>query len=480
MINLRLFSLEICVVAIGLLLLLLDLCAPGRFRRPLGWIAALAVLGVLAVSLVYPGSRSGLAFGGLYVYDPFAVFFKRFFLVAAALVLVMAAEYADQLESGVSEYYSLILFALAGMMTAASACHFAVLFVSLELVTVSFYVLTSFQRRRLQSLEAGAKYLILGALASAFLVYGIALVFGASGTMSFAELARLSPVLADRPLLVLGLLMVLAGLAFKIAAVPFQVWAPDVYQGAPAPTAAFLAIGSKAVGFVLLLRLLQTAVPEVAMRWEKWLMALAAITILYGNLCAIPQRNLKRLLGYSSIAHAGYLLMGVVVLTKPGSAAVLFYFGGYLFTLVAAFTVICILLRQTGAEDISALAGLGQRAPFLAFMMALAMMSLAGIPPLAGFFGKFLLIKAVLEQGSANPAYYWLAGVAILGVVISMYYYFGVIRALYWPAEVSDSSPVPISWPNRLLLVISAAGMFYLGLMPGSLLEIAELAVKAL
>jgi NADH-quinone oxidoreductase subunit N len=478
--NLRLLSLEIGVVAVGLALLLADLCAPNRLRRLLGWAAALAVLGILAISFAYPGARSGIAFDGMYVYDPFALFFKRFFLVAAALILIMAAGYADQLETGVTEYYSLILFALAGMMTAASANHLALLFVSLELITVSFYVLTSFQRRRLQSLEAGVKYLILGALASAFLVYGIALVFGASGTMSFTELARLSPALATRPLLVLGLLMVLAGLAFKIAAVPFQVWAPDVYQGAPAPTAAFLAIGSKAAGFVLLLRLFQTAVPEVVLHWEKWLMAVAALTILYGNLCAIPQRNLKRLLGYSSMANAGYLLMGVIVLTKAGSTAVLFYLGGYLFTLVAAFTVICVVLRQTEAEDLTALAGLGQRAPFLALVMTLAMTSLAGVPPLAGFFGKFLLIRAALEQGAANPAYYWLVGVAILGVVISFYYYFGVIRALYWPSETPDLSPVPVSWSNRLLLAASAAGMLFLGILPGYLVEIAEFAVKSL
>jgi NADH-quinone oxidoreductase subunit N len=494
--NYSLVSLEIWVVAAGLVLLLADLWAPPRLKRPIGYFAAAAVGIILLFSFSFEQALPTLqaahaplgagpdlpqfAFGQSYVLDGLALFFKRFFLVAAIFVLIMAAQFADQLESGIAEYYSLVLFALAGMMLAASANSFPVLFAALELITVTFYVLTSFQRRRLESLEAGAKYLILGALSTAFLVYGIALVFGVSNTMAFDELAKKSAGLVANPLFLVGLLFVLAGLGFKIAVVPFQMWAPDVYQGSPTPTTAFLAVGSKAAGFVLLLRLLQSALPDVAVHWNKLLLAVAGATILYGNLCALPQTNLKRLLGYSSIANAGYLLMGLLAMSQAGSAAILYFLAGYLFTLMAAFTVISIILLQTESADLGSLAGLSQRSPFLAAVMALAMVSLAGVPPLAGFFGKFLLIKAVLEQGARNHAFFWIAGVAIIGVVISLYYYFGVIRAIYWAKGAADLSPIRVSWLHRLALTACAAGMLYLGVLPERLLSLAATAVKAL
>jgi NADH-quinone oxidoreductase subunit N len=345
---------------------------------------------------------TGTAFNGMFVEDGLAVFFKRFFIVAAILVLFMAVEFSDRIASGISEYYSLIVFALSGMLFAASANNFAMLFVSIELITVTFYVLTSFQRGRLVSLEAGVKYLILGALSSAFMVYGIALVWGTTGKLNFNELALVAGQFAGNKIFLLGMVLVLVGLGFKIAAFPFQIWAPDVYQGAPTPTTAFLAVGSKAAGFVLLLRVLFTAIPGVSAHWANPLIIISGITILYGNLCAIPQRNLKRLLGYSSIAHAGYLLLGVAALSASGQAAVLYYLSGYLFTVLGAFTVICLVMRHLDNEDISALAGLNQRSPLLATTLTLAMVSLAGIPPLAGFFGKFLLLKAVIAQAQVT------------------------------------------------------------------------------
>jgi NADH-quinone oxidoreductase subunit N len=279
-------------------------------------------------------------------------------------------------------------------------------------------------------------------------------------------------------------LFILVGLGYKIAEFAFQMWTPDVYQGAPTPTTAFLAIGSKAAGFVLLLRFLFTAIPSVTAHWDKLLIFVSAITILYGNLCAIPQRNLKRLLGYSSIAHAGYLLLGVAALagakSSDGGAAILFYLSGYLFTTLAAFTVIALVMRHLDTEDISSLAGLNQRSPMLAATMTLAMVSLAGIPPLAGFFGKFLLLKAVIEQGASNAGYYCLAFTALVGVVISFYYYFGVIRAIYWSKDIPDLSPIPMSRPMLVTVCVCIAGMFWLGLSPGGLLKFAELAAGVL
>jgi NADH-quinone oxidoreductase subunit N len=367
------------------------------------------------------------------------------------------------------------------MLFAASANNFAMLFVSIELITVTFYVLVSFQRGRLVSLEAGVKYLILGALSSAFMVYGIALVWGTTGKLNFNELALVAGQFAGNKIFLLGMVLVLAGLGFKIAAFPFQIWAPDVYQGAPTPTTAFLAVGSKAAGFVLLLRVLFTAIPGVSAHWANPLIIISGITILYGNLCALPQRNLKRLLGYSSIAHAGYLLLGVAALSASGQAAILYYLGGYLFTVLGAFTVICLVMRHLDNEDISTLAGLNQRSPLLATTLTLAMVSLAGIPPLAGFFGKFLLLKAVIEQGATNPGYYCLAFTALAGVVMSLYYYGGVIRAIYWSQDApADLSPILLSGPAKVTIAICIAGMFWIGLFPNAMLNLAIEAVKAL
>jgi NADH-quinone oxidoreductase subunit N len=478
--NLSLISLEIWVVALGLVLMLADFWMPAERRRFLGYAAAAALAVLLVMNLGH--CATGTAFNGMFVQDGLAVFFKRFFIVAAILVLFIAVEFSDRITSGISEYYSLIVFALSGMLFAASANNFAMLFVSIELITVTFYVLVSFQRGRLVSLEAGVKYLILGALSSAFMVYGIALVWGTTGKLNFNDLALVASQFAGNKIFLLGMVLVLVGLGFKIAAFPFQIWAPDVYQGAPTPTTAFLAVGSKAAGFVLLLRVLFTAIPGVSAHWANPLIIISGITILYGNLCALPQRNLKRLLGYSSIAHAGYLLLGVAALSASGQAAILYYLSGYLFTVLGAFTVICLVMRHLDNEDISALAGLNQRSPLLATTMTLAMVSLAGIPPLAGFFGKFLLLKAVIQQAqvTGNHGYYCLAFAAVVGVVISLYYYFGVIRAIYWGKDVPGLSPIQLSSPAKVALAICIAGMFWIGLFPNTMLNLATEAAKAL
>jgi len=479
--NSSLIMLEISVVGLGLVLMLADLFVPAERRRFIGY-AAIAALGVLLVtSLGGNGScgQFGAAFHGMFINDPLSLFFKQLFIVAAILVLFMAAEFSDKLAEGsVAEYYSLILFALAGMLFAASSNDFTMLFVSIELITITFYVLVSFQRSKLQSLEAGVKYLILGALSSAFMVFGIALIWGTTGELNFTKLAAVAPQFADSQIFLLGVLLVLVGLGFKIAAFPFQIWAPDVYQGAPTPTTAFLAIGSKAAGFVLLLRVLFTAVPSVTAHWANLLIVISGITILYGNLCAIPQRNLKRLLGYSSIAHAGYLLLGVAALSASGQSALMYYLAGYVFTVMAAFFVITLVMRHLATEDISGLAGLNQRSPLLAATLAIAMVSLAGIPPLAGFFGKFLLFKAVIEtaQITHNHGYYCLVFTALIGVVISLYYYFGVIRAIYWGKNPEDLSPIELSAPAKLSLWICLAGIFWIGLFPDTVLNITNLA----
>ena len=477
--NLSLISLEVSVLILGLVVLVADLWLPVERKKLLGYAAAAGLTFLLIINLTGAGkcTEIGLAFNDMFTQDALSIFFDRFFLLAAILVLLMIAEFSDRITAGVSEYYSITLFALLGMLFASSANNFALLFVSLELITVSFYVLTSFQRARVTSLEAGVKYLIIGALSTAFTVFGIALVWGTSGKFNFTDLAAVAAQMGSNKLFLFGLLFIMVGLGFKIGAFPFQIWVPDVYQGAPTPTTAFLAIGSKAAGFVLLLRVLFKAVPAITSQWANVIIIISGITILYGNLCALPQVNVKRLLGYSSIAHAGYLLLGIAAMagakSTDGAAAILYYLTGYLFTVLAAFMVITLVMRHLDTEDIGGLAGLNQRSPLLAGTMTLAMVSLAGLPPLAGFFGKFLLLKSVVDLGPLNHAYYYLAFVALAGVVISIYYYFGVVKAIYWsPSE--NKVPVPISWPARLAIFVCIVGMLWLGLVPSGLLNLAR------
>jgi len=477
--NLSLIVPEMSVVGLALAILLIDLWTPAQSKPRLGWLAVAGLALILCATFAQPIAGDPVSgFSGLFVCDGLGIFFKRLFVGAAILVLLLGIESAEGFPMGIAEFYALVLLALAGMMFCAGVNDFMLLFVAVELLTITFYVLVSFQRARADCLEAGVKYLIMGALSTAFLVFGMALLFAASNTTNFSVLSSASATPAHDRLFWLGLALVLVGLSFKIAAFPMQMWAPDVYQGAPAPVTAYLAFASKAAGFVLLLRVLFVAAPYVARQWETVFMVAAGITILYGNLCAIPQRNLKRLLGYSSIAQAGYMLLGIAALSRDGASAIVYYLAGYLFTLGAAFVVISLAGRESG--DISALAGLNKRSPVLAAAMATAMVSLAGIPPLAGFAGKFLLLRAVVEHAATNPAYYGLAFIALAEIVISLYYYFGIIRAVYWGDEAADPTPIPISPAMKFSLAVCLLGMFYLGLFPNVAVVAAEEAVQAL
>jgi len=478
--NLAMISLELSVIGLALVVLLIDLWTPRESKHRLGCLAAAGLLVILAASFssYFAGAPSATGFSGMFVQDGLAMFFKRLVLAAAFFVVVMGMEFRERIHLGLGEFFTIILIALAGMMFAASANDFVMVFVAMEMMSVSFYILVSFQRSRSNSLEAGVKYLIMSALSAGVLVFGIALIFGTSGQTGFAAVAAHGSDLAQNKLFWLGALLVLLGLAFKITAFPMQMWAPDVYQGAPTPVTAFLAIGSKAAGFVLVLRVLFVAAPALSLHWHKLFIWTAALTILYGNLCAIPQRSLKRLLGYSSISNAGYLLLGVAALNFSGSAAVLYYLAGYAFTLAVVFMVLCVVAPEN--DDISVLAGLNRRSPLLALAMTLAMVSLAGLPPLAGFFGKLLLFKAILARATVERTYLWLALVAIAGVVISIYYYFGVIRAVYWSEQGPDMSPITLSRPMKFSVAVCVAAMLYLGIFPEAVLSAAMEAVKVL
>lgn len=480
--NYSLLSFEIWVLLLGVGVLMADLWTPAPFKKYLGWGAA-AFLGFLFLAGMGTAVETSFAFQadpsrpGMYVQDSLSVFFRQFFLLTGFLVLILSVEYSGKIQ-GIGEYFSLLIFALLGMLLCAAANDFILMFVSLELIAITFVILCSYRRNRRISLEAGIKYLLVGATASAFMIFGIALIFGSANTTNFGEVHALQQELATSRVFQIGVLLVLVGLGFKIAAFPFHIWAPDVYQGAPTPTVAFLAVGSKAAGVVLLLRVLFGVVPDLAAEWSRMLVVIAAVTLLYGSLCAVPQRSLKRLMGYSSIANAGFLLLGFAALSKEGGAAVLYYLGGYLFTVLAAFSIFAVLLREQDNDDISCLAGLGERSPFLAATLTCSMVSLAGIPPLAGFVGKFLLLKSILPGGVEDPAYYVLLGVGIVGAVISIYYYFGVVRAIYWGQTTVEPTPISVSWPMRFGLIVCIGGMIWLGVLPDTFLKTITPAVE--
>jgi NADH-quinone oxidoreductase subunit N len=461
----------------GILLLLLDAFFTFTDRKMIGYMIAMFVAIVFCYSfLVQPVPDT--FFHGMYRLDTFALYFKRLFLGALVIVLIMSAEYSDLLEAGVAEFYSLLLLCASGMMMLASVNDFILLFVALELVTITFYVLTSFQRRHSHSLEAGTKYLILGALSSGFTVYGIAYIFGTTGTTNFDTLKALLAARSTPPgAFTFGLLLVMTGLGFKIASVPFQMWVPDVYQGAPTPVTAFLAVGSKAAGFALLLRVMLTGLMPVQRIWVPVILVLSAATLIYGNLGAISQRNIKRLLGYSSIGHAGYMLMGIAAVNQLGVQAVMFYLAQYAATNLCAFLAIVVATGVTKSDEISSFAGLGRRSPLLGVSLFLAMASLAGVPPLSGFFGKFQLFAAVVQAARADSRYYVLAFIGAAAVVVSLYYYFNVARAIYI-SEATDDSPIPVSLPARAGLYVCMMVMIGLGIYQRPLVEAATLAAK--
>jgi len=470
------YYLEIAIVLLGLGLLLADAFATTLDRRRLGYIGLAGVAGVFAALVFGVNCQASEPLWGFYATDTAALFYKGLALVCTFFVLVLALEYAPVLESyrdgkpgqrGLGEFLCLPLFLCAGLMWMASMTDLLGLFVTLETVTITFYVVVAYMRRNAGSLEAGVKYLILGALSTGFLIYGLAWLFGLTGQ---TNLAAIKDVLADwqgdtTPLLfTMALLMV--GLAFKVGAVPFQFWIPDVYQGAPTPITAFLSVGSKSAGFIVLIRLLEPLLAS-PIRGAVLLMlaVLAGATLLVGNLAALTQNNFKRLLAYSSIAHAGFLLVALAAGRPAGGVTpegvVALYLGTYLVMTLLAFAVLVIVRKAGGSDEIAAFDGLAKRSPFLALALVLAMASLAGVPLTAGFFGKFFSIVLVAGTGQ------WvLLGLAVFGAACGFYYYFKVIRSMYWNEPAKDAPPLVFSTLTGAAIIFLGAAVVILGVYP--------------
>jgi NADH-quinone oxidoreductase subunit N len=459
--------LEIAVLALGMVILMIEAFAAKIDKRVLAFAAIIGLAIVFIASFFVvpsPSPPHADGFWSFYTADKLSIFFKQFALVTTIFVLIITLDYApimrnlfagESSQSGLGEFVALPIFTCAGLMYLVSAIDFVFIFVSLELVTVSFYVLVSFTRRNPITLEAGTKYLVLSALSTAFLVYGIAWIFGATGQ---TNLYRLTAALATQGggsgAALLGMVFVLVALGFKIAAVPFQIWVPDVYQGAPTPVTAFLSVGSKAAGFIVLIRVLQPfmTLPQI----RGLLVGIALLTLIYGNLAALPQSNLKRLLAYSSIAHAGYLLIGVVCFDVP---AITFYLSAYLLMTLLSFAVLIIVAQQAG-EEISDFDGLAKRSPFLAFAMLIGMVSLAGLPFTAGFLGKFYIFYAAVSQRQIA-----LVVVGVITVGCGFYYYLKVIRAMYWQSA-NSSEPISVTALSRVAISVLMIATIWLGVYP--------------
>jgi len=489
--DLFLIAPELAMVGLAALVVGLDLVVKRK-----GFVLAVAVVGllvplVIGINLWNEVHATGpdYAFNGALVVDKFALYFKFLIIGILALLFLASAEYTNRFHPWQAEFLGLVLFASTGLMLLPAAGDLITAYLSIELASLPVIALAAYHKARLRSMEAALKYLVLSAVSSAVLLYGFAFLYGATGTLRIVSDDPANPAIghmlvnADFSLafggaaVVVGAVLAAAGFGFKMSMVPFQMWTPDVYQGAPTPVAAFLATASKAGAFAIVLRLFYVGLEPAGEDWAFMFAVLAAITMTVGNVVAIGQTNVKRLLGYSTIAQAGYLLVGVAAFVDGGGAgpelgiqSVLFYLGGYAAMNLAAFFVVIAIANRTGDESISGLAGMGRRSPVLAFVLAFALISLTGIPPTVGFMGKLFLFNAAI-----NADLTWLAICGVVNSVISAYYYFGIIRTMYL-RDAPDTTPVGASLPAWVPIGITAAAVLVLGLWPGGLLEVARTA----
>lgn len=465
------FSPEILIVIFAAAVIILDLVVKNRESVAVAHLALVGCLCTLAAVLfIHFSFRNPVSlFEGMIRLDEFSTFFKILLLLATAATILFSLR-SEELDAKLKgEYYALLLAITLGMFLMASSTNLLMIFIALETVSLTSYILAGFLTHSPRSSEAAFKYITYGAVASGTMLFGLSLLFGMAGTGDLTQIGgRLTELLASGEVssltVLIAITFVLAGVGYKIASVPFHMWSPDVYEGAPIPITAFLSVASKSAGFALFIRFFYTGFGSTGLMqsvdWPFMLAIVSALTMTVGNLAALPQQNVKRLLAYSSIAHGGYLLMGGVLLSAEGVGAILFYLLVYLFMNLGAFYVVVLVANEMGSETIDGYRGLGSRAPLVAIAMVVFLASLTGLPPLAGFFGKWLLFTAVLEQG-----YYWLALVGLLNSVVSLYYYARIFKVMYFEDADEETHSVSFSTSTFALLSVFVIPTIFIGFL---------------
>ena len=489
--NLDLLTPEFALAGLAFLVFTVDLFLPEGRKGYLAWLSIAGLLALIVVSLIMLWDEQESLYDGLLAVDKFSLFFKVFFMGMGVFIILSSMDFVENRLQHQGEFYGLLLFSILGMNVMAQSRELLTAYIALELLSFSLYVLAAYAKDSAKSNESALKYIIVGAVSSAILLYGVSMVYSTLGVTKFDDIAvGLASASEVAPALWVGVALIVVGLMFKVSAVPFHMWAPDVYEGAPYPVTAYLAIGSKAAAFALILRLVAEGFVPAAERWEQWQLVLAVLagaSMLVGNLVALAQQNLKRLMAYSSIGHAGFILAGIAALSADSDLAsngVMFYLGGYSITNLVVFAAIISFFNMTGKEMISDLGGLADHQPFLAAALAMGLFSLAGLPIFAGFTMKFFLFTAV-----ANEGFLWLAGLAIFTSLISLYYYLQVLRQVYIePVPNADGGDMLAEFPeltrrpSLTLLTVLASGVaaiLWLGVYPRPLMEAIEAASRA-
>jgi NADH-quinone oxidoreductase subunit N len=468
---------EFVLTGACLVVLLADAFIPRAKHAIIAWLS-IAGLGLTALALLPLVGQHTTVARGMIAVDGFGAFFKFLFLIAAALTILMSPRYLEVEGARPGTYYFLILCATLGMLFMASGIDLVTIFIGLETMAIAFYILAGFIKPNRRSNEAAIKYFLLGCFSLGLLLYGMSILYGLTGTTNLRTIATILAGHEHDRWLGLAVILIVAGIGFKVAAVPFHMWAPDVYEGAPTPVTAFLSVGSKAAAFAMLLRIVFEGLVSVKADWGTLFYTLAILTMTVGNVAALTQSNIKRMLAYSSIAHAGYLLIGVVAATADptiGVKATLIYLMVYAFMQIGAFAVVTLLRREDViGEELKDMSGMFERSPVAAIAMLLFMLSLGGIPPTAGFMGKFWLFSAAIEGG-----YYWLAVIGVLNSAISLYYYLRVVVFMWFKNE-TGGSPVVISPSMAVLLAITIAATIAIGVYPRPLFDLADLSARTL
>ena len=466
---------EIIMTALVCLVILVDLFLSPSRKGFVGFLTlvGLVVTGIFLARMVGQDTR---AFGGMYRVDDFSTFFKFIFLGVTFLTVLISFRYLKIEEINLGEYYSLLLFSTIGMMIMASGNDLLTIYIGLELLSIPVYILVGFLKRDLASQEGGIKYFLLGIFSSAIVLYGIALIYGYTGTIYLDGIREaLGKTSSSSPLLTLSIILLTAGFAFKVALVPFHMWAPDAYQGAPTTITAFMSVGTKAAAFAALVRVFMVGLGRSQDEWTILLWLLAVVTMTWGNMGALVQSNLKRLLAYSSIAHAGYILIGLVVATRTGIASIMLYMAAYLFTNLGAFALIVLLCRPNmRGDNLEDFRGFARGHPWPALALVIFFLSLTGIPPTGGFVGKFYLFAAAIDAG-----FVWLAIIGVLNSAISLYYYFRVVMLMYME-EPTGRIQTSNSFSLTVGIAVMVIGVLFIGLYPHPFFSAAQTSVAGL